>query len=248
MTQLFVQLAQSVTGNVITIVGLNLVAAAIGYFTAWLYAKSVYTPVIKGLEADKVTLNIKVDTLNNEISNLNEKVNKLNDEISSLNEKVSKLKDESIILNEKFSKLSEKNSKLEEEIAEKDREIKNKKDKEIKELSTETINVGKYVISKAKNDELYFNLKATNGQTILTSQMYSSESACINGIESVRNNCSDDSKYDRKESVNNKPYFVLKAANGQVIGNSEMYESKAGMESGIASVKRNGISTAVIEE
>jgi uncharacterized protein YegP (UPF0339 family) len=46
--------------------------------------------------------------------------------------------------------------------------------------------VGKYVISKAKNDELYFNLKATNGQTILTIQMYSSESACFNGIESVK--------------------------------------------------------------
>jgi hypothetical protein len=71
MTQLFVQLAQSVTGNVITIVALNIVAAAIGYFTAWLYAKSVYTPVIKGLEADKVTLNKQVAMLNDEISNLN---------------------------------------------------------------------------------------------------------------------------------------------------------------------------------
>ena len=220
MTQLFVQLAQSVTGNVITIVALNIVAAAIGYFTAWLYAKSVYTPVIKGLEADKVTLNKQVATLNDEISNLNEKV----------------------------KKLSEKNSKLEEEIAEKDREIKDKKDKEIEDLSTETVYVGKFVISKAKNDEVYFNLKATNGQTILTSQMYSSESACFNGIESVRTNCSDDSKFERKQSVNNKPYFVLKAANGQVIGNSEMYESEAGMENGIASVKKNGISKAVIEE
>jgi uncharacterized protein YegP (UPF0339 family) len=89
------------------------------------------------------------------------------------------------------------------------------------------------VISKAKNDQNYFNLKATNGQTILTSQMYSSESNCFNGIESVRSNCSDDIKYERKQSINNKPYFVLKAANGQVIGNSEMYESGAGMENGI---------------
>jgi len=234
MTQLFVQLAQSITGNVITIVALNIVAAAIGYFTAWLYAKSVYTPIIKGLEADKVTLNKQVATLNDEISNLNVEVNKFKDETNNLNEKV--------------NKLNEKIGKLEEEIAEKDREIKNKKDKEIKNLSTETINVGKYVISKAKNDEKYFNLKATNGQTILTSQMYSSESACFNGIESVRTNCSDDSKFERKLSVNNKPYFVLKAANGQVIGNSEMYESDAGMENGIASVKKNGISTTVIEE
>jgi uncharacterized protein YegP (UPF0339 family) len=212
MTLLFVQLAQSVTGNVITIVALEIVAAAIGFIIAWLYAKSVYTPIIKGLEADKAALNKQVATLKEDISNLNEKVNKLNERIV----------------------------KLEEEIAE--------KDKEIKDLSAETINVGKYVISKAKNDEIYFNLKATNGQIILTSQMYSSESACFNGIESVRNNCSDDSKYERKQSVNNKPYFVLKAANGQVIGTSEMYESEAGMENGIASVKRNGPSTTVVEE
>ena len=262
MTQLFVQLAQSVTGNVITIVALNIVAAAIGYFTAWLYAKSVYTPVIKGLEADKVALNKQVATLNDEISNLNIEVNKYKDEISNLNVEinkykdeisnlnveVNKFKDETKNLNEKVNKLNEKIGKLVEEVAEKDRVIKDKKDDEIRNLSTETINVGKYVVSKAKNDEVYFNLKATNGQTILTSQMYSSESACFNGIESVRTNCSDDSKFERKQSVNNKPYFVLKAANGQVIGNSEMYESEAGMENGIASVKKNGISTTVIEE
>ena len=57
MTQLFILLAQSVTGAVITIIALLLVAAIIGYFTAWFYAKSVYTPVIKGLEADKENLN-----------------------------------------------------------------------------------------------------------------------------------------------------------------------------------------------
>ena len=255
MTQLFVQLAQSVAGNVITIIALNIVAAAIGYFTAWLYAKSVYTPVIKGLETDKTNLNKQIVTLNDIIKGLeadkvtlNKQVATLNDEISNLNVEVNKFKDETNNLNEKVNKLNEKIGKLEEEIAEKDKEIKDKKDKEIKNLSTETINVGKYVVSKAKNDEVYFNLKATNGQTILTSQMYSSESACFNGIESVRTNCSDDSKFERKLSVNNKPYFVLKAANGQVIGNSEMYESEAGMENGIASVKKNGISTGVIEE
>jgi uncharacterized protein YegP (UPF0339 family) len=247
MTQLFVQLAQSVTGNVITIVALNIVAAAIGYFTAWLYAKSVYSPIIKGLETDKTNLNKQIVSLNDIIKGLeadkvtlNKQVTTLNGEISNLNVEVKKLKDETNDLKEKVSKLSEKNSKLEEEIAE--------KDKEIKDLSPNTTSVGKYAISKAKNDEKYFNLKTTDGQTILTSQMYSSESACFNGIESVRNNCSDDSKFERKQSVNNKSFFVLKAANGQVIGTSAMYESEAGMENDIASVKKNGISTSVIEE
>jgi uncharacterized protein len=108
--------------------------------------------------------------------------------------------------------------------------------------------MGNFVIKKATNSEHYFNLKAANFQIILTSQMYSSKPACFNGIESVTNNCAVDSRYERKQSANNKHYFVLKATNGQIIGNSEMYASKAGMENGIESVKKNGRSTTVVEE
>jgi peptidoglycan hydrolase CwlO-like protein len=99
MTQLFIQLTQSVTGAVITIVALLLIAAIIGYFTAWFYAKSVYTPIIKNLEAEKADLIKQVAGLKDDISKLNGKVDKLNDKIS----------------------------KLEEEIAEKDKEIKHLK-------------------------------------------------------------------------------------------------------------------------
>ena len=63
MTQLFIQLAQSVTGAVITIVGLLLVAAIIGYLTAWYYAKSVYTPKIKALEDENAGLRREIDSL-----------------------------------------------------------------------------------------------------------------------------------------------------------------------------------------
>jgi uncharacterized protein YegP (UPF0339 family) len=108
--------------------------------------------------------------------------------------------------------------------------------------------MGNFVIKQATSGENYFNLKADNYQVILTSQMYSSKPACFNGIESVRNNCNDDTRFERKESVNNKHYFVLKASNGQIIGNSEMYASKAGMENGIESVKKNGNNNTVVEE
>jgi peptidoglycan hydrolase CwlO-like protein len=84
MTQLFIQLTQSVTGAVITIVALLLVAAIIGYFSAWFYAKSVYTPVIKGLEADKEELNRQIDGLKSDIIKLNSTVDKLNEKIRSL--------------------------------------------------------------------------------------------------------------------------------------------------------------------
>jgi len=88
MTQLFIQLAQSVTGAVITIVGLLLVAAIIGYFTAWYYAKSKYTPIIKGLEADKEALKKEVAGLKDDITKLNGKVDKLNDQIAGLEKEV----------------------------------------------------------------------------------------------------------------------------------------------------------------
>lgn len=99
--------------------------------------------------------------------------------------------------------------------------------------------MGKFEITTRKNGEFQFNLKAGNGQVILTSEGYSSKSGCTNGIESVKKNSQDDSKYDRKTSTNGKPYFNLKATNGQIIGNSEMYESVASRDNGIESVKKN---------
>ncbi|MFT4032398.1 MAG: YegP family protein [Siphonobacter sp.] len=107
--------------------------------------------------------------------------------------------------------------------------------------------MGKFVIKTRKNGEFQFDLKAGNGQIILTSEGYTTKAACVNGIESVKKNAPDDSKYDRKTSSNGKPYFNLKAGNGQVIGSSEMYESEAGRENGIESVKKNAPEASVEE-
>jgi uncharacterized protein YegP (UPF0339 family) len=99
--------------------------------------------------------------------------------------------------------------------------------------------MGKFEITTRKNGEVQFNLKAGNGQTILSSEGYTTMAACKNGIESVRKNSQDDKRFDRLEAKNGKPYFNLKAGNGQIIGNSEMYESVAARENGIESVKKN---------
>lgn len=107
--------------------------------------------------------------------------------------------------------------------------------------------MGKFVITKRTNGEYQFNLKANNGQTILTSEGYVSKSSCENGIESVRTNSKDDSKFDKRTSTNGKYYFNLKASNGQIIGTSEMYESSAGRDNGIESVQTNA-PTAGIED
>ena len=108
--------------------------------------------------------------------------------------------------------------------------------------------MGKFVISKRVNGEFQFNLKADNGQVILTSEGYTSKAACENGIESVRKNAVSDGQFDRKKSSNNKHYFNLKAVNSQIIGTSEMYEGSTGMETGIESVKKNAPKATVEDQ
>ncbi|MFP3467617.1 YegP family protein [Leifsonia sp. SIMBA_070] len=107
--------------------------------------------------------------------------------------------------------------------------------------------MGTFVITKRANGEFQFNLKAGNGQTILTSEGYSTKAGCSNGIESVRMNSQDDSRFDKKESSNGKPYFNLKASNGQIVGSSEMYESTSARDNGIASVKVNAPDAGIID-
>ncbi|MHA4741464.1 YegP family protein [Dyadobacter sp. MSC1_007] len=108
--------------------------------------------------------------------------------------------------------------------------------------------MGKFVITQRKDGEFQFNLKAGNGEIILTSEGYVSKAGCKNGIESVRTNSQEDVRYERIEAKTGRWRFTLKSANGQVIGTSEAYESKAGMEAGIASVKKNGLTEVVDDQ
>lgn len=108
--------------------------------------------------------------------------------------------------------------------------------------------MGKFVISQRKNGEYQFNLKAGNGQVILTSEGYTTLAACKNGIESVKKNSQEDARFERKEAKDGSPFFNLKATNGQVIGKSEMYSSAAACENGIESVKKNAPEADVVEE
>lgn len=108
--------------------------------------------------------------------------------------------------------------------------------------------MGKFVISKRSNGEFQFNLKATNGQVILTSEGYTTRQGCDNGIESVRKNAPEDKRYEHKTASNGKFYFNLKASNGQVIGTSQMYVSEDGCNNGIESVKKNALEAKIEED
>jgi len=104
---------------------------------------------------------------------------------------------------------------------------------------------GKYALTKNSDGRFLFNLKAENDEKILTSQSYDAKGSAEKGIESVRSNASIDARFDRMTSKDEKPYFVLKAANGEIIGTSQQYSSVTAMEDGIKAVRANAPSVTV---
>lgn len=107
--------------------------------------------------------------------------------------------------------------------------------------------MGKFEIKKDKAGEFRFNLKASNGQVILSSEGYKAKPSCMNGIESVRSNSQSDERYERKQTSTGHK-FNLKSPNGQVIGTSEVYTSASAMENGIASVMKNAPEASVDDQ
>ena len=102
-----------------------------------------------------------------------------------------------------------------------------------------------YQISPTTNAKFMFNLKAENNQVILTSQAYEQKQSALEGIASVQANGPDAKNFEHKTSAAGEPYFVLKAQNGEIIGNSQMYSTKAAAETGIASVQINSRSLEI---
>lgn len=122
--------------------------------------------------------------------------------------------------------------------------------------------MGKFVIRKTATG-IKFDLKAGNGEVIATSEVYESEAACRNGIESVQKNApiaavEDQSvegfatekcpKFELYIDKAGEFRFRLKAKNGQVIAVSEGYKAIASCKNGIESVKKNAQDADVIEE
>jgi uncharacterized protein YegP (UPF0339 family) len=106
---------------------------------------------------------------------------------------------------------------------------------------------GKFEVKTAKSGQTHFNLLASNGQVILQSEMYETKASALNGIESIKKNASLDERFDRLFSKSGKPYFVIKAGNHQVIGQSQQYESESGRDNGIESVKKNAPDASIVD-
>lgn len=120
--------------------------------------------------------------------------------------------------------------------------------------------MGKFVVKETATG-FKFDLKAGNGETIATSEVYTTKASCLNGIDSVKANCVGEIEDQTVENVETKKHpkfemyvdkageyrFRLKAKNGEVIASSEGYKAKASCENGIASVKKNAPDAEVID-
>ena len=107
---------------------------------------------------------------------------------------------------------------------------------------------GKFVVSKGRDGQNYFVLKAANGETILQSEGYKVRDFCVQGIDSVRSNSAKSDRFQRRTAMDGKYYFVLKASNGEEVGRSQMYKSESGCRNGMASVARNAPGAAVVDD
>lgn len=107
---------------------------------------------------------------------------------------------------------------------------------------------GKFECYKDKAGEFRFRLKAGNGETILSSEGYSSKSGCTNGIESVMRNASNPDRFVKKQTGSGKYRFNLTAGNGQVIGSSQNYDSESGCNNGMKSVAKNAPEAAIDDQ
>lgn len=98
---------------------------------------------------------------------------------------------------------------------------------------------GFFEIRSAANDRFFFNLKAGNGEIILTSGLFPTIAAATTAIDAVKLHAPTEANFERKVAANDKPYFLLRNANGETLGRSEQYASTSSMENGIKSVMRN---------
>ena len=99
--------------------------------------------------------------------------------------------------------------------------------------------IGHFELKRTDSGRFMFNLKAGNGEIILTSGLYDNKADASKGIAAVIASAHDDALFERKVASNRQPYFALKSTTGDFLAKSEMYSSAASMESGIKSVMRN---------
>ena len=106
---------------------------------------------------------------------------------------------------------------------------------------------GKWSVAKKADDEYLAILVASNGEVMLTSEIYSSESGARNGIATIVKNVESGNFVIYQDKRNNS-YFKLKTATNRLLCAGEIYSTKDACESAIESVKRIAKESPISQE
>ncbi len=121
--------------------------------------------------------------------------------------------------------------------------------------------MAQFLIKKSKTG-FTFNLKASNKETIATSEVYNTKDSCRRGIKSVIRNAKSHvedqtakevkkllaPKYEIYKDKKGEFRFRLKAGNQQIIAVGEGYKSLAACKNGIASIGKNAAKAEIVSE
>ena len=107
---------------------------------------------------------------------------------------------------------------------------------------------GRFQLQKSSDGQFRFRLLAGNGQLLLTGGPYPAYAAALNGIDAVRRNALREGAFSLTESAAGEHFCVLRAADGQLIGQSQPYASLYSAEQGCDAVRRNAPGAALQDE
>ncbi|MBL9018378.1 MAG: DUF1508 domain-containing protein [Myxococcales bacterium] len=93
------------------------------------------------------------------------------------------------------------------------------------------------VLFNEATNKFRFNVHARNGQVVLSSEQYTTEAAAFNGAFAVQAEGQKVESYTLKANAAGGYYFNLSALNGQVIGTSQQYTTKAAAQDAMKSLQ-----------
>jgi uncharacterized protein len=105
----------------------------------------------------------------------------------------------------------------------------------------------RFILKRSADTQFFFNLLASNGEVILTSERYTTKASALKGTAAVGVNAPFQERYFKYNASNDQPYFVLRAANQEALGTSELYSSNAARDAGIDAVMRAAVVAEVVD-
>lgn len=92
----------------------------------------------------------------------------------------------------------------------------------------------RFEVRPVADGEYRFDVYGKDGVAVLSSETYASEAAAYNGALSVQQAGRARASYVVRETAAGERYFVLRAANGEIVGTSRLYATQEDAEAAVA--------------